>query len=919
MTEPCASPAAKAAGPTAATPACSPAHAKNDDTHSHPHPSARHSVSVDLSNRMLADVPKDLPYDVASLSLRHNMLIRIPPSFGRAFSMLHTLDLSGNQIVVLPEEISHLQGLRELNVSRNALIGLPITIGSLRCLEILDLSENCIIALDMSMARLQSLRMLNLSDNRLASLPSYLGLLSHSLRILLVDGNPFDRSLREMVEPILTVSSRDAKRIAKAKEKSEKLREKAVKRGESPKHILSNRTPLHSLEYTMALTKLMAVRLRRSRSRKQSISTNPVTSGCTASGAPRAVARPPELNLQRAKSQSHILSSSKHSADSDMLILSPLPAPESACLPKDKLSSQMASLDIGGSSENPSAAVAASKPSPSPSPNSSSSRVAGVNWNAPIEQSAELNEYRTRQLPPLPLPDNELAPSTATAALPELVSAQARQTESKPLLESQTESQTCNGSGADSPYRAVALGIARRIANGISDTNAPAGSHGSTEPASSIRSYQNSMPSGSVANTSTITSSDMANRSSTSSSSQESHSSSMDDSTGLIQDASKVARALWQLRDDWDLDPRHSEADSVRHMLAQLRDGNVRIDGALEVDRVYREKAPTAGGCQRLKILSELLVTEVTYVDTLKNVVGVYLNPMREAKILSESELREIFSNIEVILAFHNDHFLPSITYAISQPDTAIGKAFLHHGAHFKLYSTYTNNHETSAKTLSSVMARRAVNGFIQSARGDVTQLGQVGLDGHLLTPVQRLPRYRMLLLDLLSNTPEDHPDHEALYAALKELNRTIYEVNEKKRVFENQARLRKIQEKVVGSSEIPLIAPHRVFKLMANFRLQVFSEHTVDKAGMVSVRRTGVGTVYRFFLFNDMILQCTIVMNKDLRVNRIYRLESRVIPAEVTSDNELRIVDSDGILYLKGDAADIRRWAQEINSRLEK
>ncbi|KAJ2163782.1 hypothetical protein GGH15_004281, partial [Coemansia sp. RSA 562] len=74
-----------------------------------------------------------------------------------------------------------------------------------------------------------------------------------------------------------------------------------------------------------------------------------------------------------------------------------------------------------------------------------------------------------------------------------------------------------------------------------------------------------------------------------------------------------------------------------------------------------------------MKILSELLVTEVTYVDTLKNVVGVYLNPMREAKVLSETELREIFSNIEVILAFHNDHFLPAVTYAISRPEMAVG------------------------------------------------------------------------------------------------------------------------------------------------------------------------------------------------------------------------------------------------------
>ncbi|KAJ2214745.1 hypothetical protein EV179_002693 [Coemansia sp. RSA 487] len=533
--------------------------------------------------------------DLVMLNLSNNMLIQLPPGFGRTFSKLQLLDISGNQIAALPEDISHLRCLRELNASRNALIGLPITIGSLRSLEVLNIAENYIVSLDASVSRLENLRMLNISDNRITHLPTCLGLLAQNIRILLVDGNPFDKGQRDM-----------------------------------------------------------------------------------------------------------------------------------------------------------------------------------------------------------------------------------------------------------------------------------------------------------------------------------SHGSSMDDAFGLIQDAAKVSRVLWQLRDAWDLDPHHSESDSVENMLAQLQSGNVRIDGASGIDRVYRGKSPNAGSSQRMKILSELLVTEVTYVDTLKNVVGVYLNPMREAKVLSESELREIFSNIEVILAFHNDHFLPAITYGISNPDMAIGNVFLHHGAHLKLYSTYTNNHEISVKTLGSVSSRRSVSAFIQNARHDVTQIGQVGLDGHLLTPIQRLPRYRMLLTDLLSNTPVDHPDHETLYTALKELNSTIYEVNEKKRTFENQSRLQKIQEKVAGSSGVPIVTPHRVFKLTANFRLQVFSEPTRSKKGGFVVRRIGLGTVYRFFLFNDMIMQCTIIMNKDLRLNRIYRLGTRVAPAEVTCDNELRIVDAEGILYLKGDIAEIQKWTREINSRLE-
>ncbi|KAJ2461079.1 hypothetical protein GGF42_000428 [Coemansia sp. RSA 2424] len=783
--------------------------------------------------------------DATVLNLSANVLTQLPLGFGRAFSSLHTLDISGNQISALPEEISHLHSLRELYASRNALVTLPITIGSLRNLEILDISENHIDLLDVSISRLENLRMLNISDNRLTTLPPYLGLLAQTLRILLVDGNPFDKLKRDLVEPILTIPSKEAKKIAKAKEKADKLREKATKRGDAQMVAMSSdNTPLHSSEYAAALKRLMSVRLKRGRR-------NP------------APALPSENNistknsaLQPSGSHERSLSTTSKQVSFDDTAatlgynsMPPLPAQgppgptrDSMVIPVDAVASQMAT---------------------------------GLSISGGTDTSPEHSEYLTRQLPPLPSP-------TGSPHRPAVITAESART--------------------------VALSIARRIATGTNGSNAL------TEE-DLVGLAHNYQPRHNSVAGSTI---GPADRHSVSSTSQESHSSSMDDSAGLIQDASKVARVLWQLCDEWDLDPRHSEADSVGHMLAQLRDGNVRMDGISGIDRVYREKAPSAGGSQRLKILSELLVTEVTYVDTLKNVVGVYLNPMREAKILSETELREIFSNIEVILAFHNDHFLPAVTFAISQPDMAIGNVFLHHGAHLRLYSMYTNNHDTSVSTLSSVMARRAVSSFVQGARYDVTQIGQVGLDGHLLTPVQRLPRYRMLLMDLLSNTPVSHPDHESLYLALKDLNRTIYEVNEKKRVFEHQSRLRKIQEKVAGSADLPLLTPHRVFKLMANFRLQILSEPVTDKFGKLSVRRIGVGTIYRFFLFSDMIMQCTIIMNKDLRLNRVYKLSTRVTPAEVTCDNDLRIVDSEGVLYLKGDLTDIRKWAHEINNRLE-
>ncbi|KAJ2452496.1 hypothetical protein EV183_002869 [Coemansia sp. RSA 2336] len=316
-------------------------------------------------------------------------------------------------------------------------------------------------------------------------------------------------------------------------------------------------------------------------------------------------------------------------------------------------------------------------------------------------------------------------------------------------------------------------------------------------------------------------------------------------------------------------------------------------------------------------ILSELLVTEVTYVDTLKNVVGVYLNPMREAKILSESELRKIFLNIEVILAFHNDHFLPAITHAISQPEMSIADVFLCHSAHFRLYSVYTNGHEMSVQTLFHVSSRRSVSNFIQSARQDVTQIGQVSLDGHLLTPIQRLPRYRMLLADLLRNTPVSHTDHESLVAALKTLDSIIYEVNEKKREFEQQTRLRQLQSSILGAAAIPLVAPHRRFCLAGALYLKQHCKLAVRKSNAIKFKRASPDCSFWFCLFNDLLLQCVAGVNKDFKIVDMHKLDTCIAPAKVISDTEMRIVGSDTVLYIKEDAETLRKWEHAINHRL--
>lgn len=80
-------------------------------------------------------------------------------------------NLNNNRIKKLPNDIFHLENLRELYIANNNLEALPETINKLRKLELLDVSSNKLTNLD-SIQLMPCLRILNTSNNiKLFKLP----------------------------------------------------------------------------------------------------------------------------------------------------------------------------------------------------------------------------------------------------------------------------------------------------------------------------------------------------------------------------------------------------------------------------------------------------------------------------------------------------------------------------------------------------------------------------------------------------------------------------------------------------------------------------------------------------------------------------------------------------------------------------
>lgn len=117
-----------------------------------------------------------------------------------------------------------------------------------------------------------------------------------------------------------------------------------------------------------------------------------------------------------------------------------------------------------------------------------------------------------------------------------------------------------------------------------------------------------------------------------------------------------------------------------------------------------------------------------------------------------------------------------------------------------------------------------------------------VGLDLRdlLITPVQRLPRYVLLLSELISHTEETHPDYAELDKALHAMREVCDEQNARMRESEDMALLTDIASTRDDADAL----------LQQGRRL-------IHKAAGVELFVKGRSTLGWLFLFNDAIIFC--------------------------------------------------------------
>ncbi|KAG9352992.1 hypothetical protein JZ751_017568 [Albula glossodonta] len=138
-----------------------------------------------------------------------------------------------------------------------------------------------------------------------------------------------------------------------------------------------------------------------------------------------------------------------------------------------------------------------------------------------------------------------------------------------------------------------------------------------------------------------------------------------------------------------------------------------------------------------------------------------------DQQCLSPENVKVLFSNIEAILEVHKEVLaaLESSLQPEPQPQHSLGHVFL------QFHCMLLGGKKTT----------------------------DIPLEGYLLTPIQRICKYPLLLKELLKRTPKKHADYPAVEVALQAMKAVCSNINETKRQMEKLEALEQLQSHIEG------------------------------------------------------------------------------------------------------------------------
>lgn len=236
----------------------------------------------------------------------------------------------------------------------------------------------------------------------------------------------------------------------------------------------------------------------------------------------------------------------------------------------------------------------------------------------------------------------------------------------------------------------------------------------------------------------------------------------------------------------------------------------------------------------REDVLKEILDTEESYCKMLQTLNDYFQPAFEEHKILNETDQQAIFGPIPPMI--ETSLYLSTEISKRQSYSSCIASTFSNILFNFKQTSIeYFVNYNLK---ISPIITSLDNNPQIQKICDESPNCPGITFQSVLIQPIQRFPRYPLLLRELLKNTPESHPDHFPLQLVSEEVGLMVHELADAHLVSE----ARDLKERLTESLDKPpifienrsLIKPFLV-RLKEKWRMKI-----------------------NLYLFNDLLLLTT-------------------------------------------------------------
>eukprot|EP01124_Arcella_intermedia_P028362 TRINITY_DN5748_c0_g1_i4.p1 TRINITY_DN5748_c0_g1~~TRINITY_DN5748_c0_g1_i4.p1 ORF type:complete len:1000 (+),score=185.87 TRINITY_DN5748_c0_g1_i4:72-3071(+) len=305
-------------------------------------------------------------------------------------------------------------------------------------------------------------------------------------------------------------------------------------------------------------------------------------------------------------------------------------------------------------------------------------------------------------------------------------------------------------------------------------------------------------------------------------------------------------------------------------------------------------------------IAYEILTTEATYVKLLQICLLVYVSAIE--KWAGENAVKDFDKFFQILkhIVNVNETLLNDLRERFKNwnDKTQIGDKLFAIAPFLKMYRSYAESYDSVIETIEYYKSKRPNKQFINLLwAGETHPIAKHNnIKSMLILPIQRVPRYVLLLNDLLKNTPTDHPDYNNLVSCTDVMKEVAQQINTAIAQAESRNNCIRIQESFetkFGSKSLPittLVEAHRIFIKEGTLLKQCRSE-----------RKQRI-----FYLFNDLLIYAHFSGPPPgkLVVDHTFKLET-------TSTNDL-LTESGFAFQIKGQGKSFTVYAESPEQKQE-